>query len=144
MIGLLRNIERFFSNIYHHRIALWNSVPWDSTGVYLMIMDNLRYLSASIEKYGNHRNKGKQVKDMRICISLLDRLVKDDYSKAEYDLDTTASKGFTIIVTNKHDLPKVCRGYAHNNDHKWSEKLKNADKELLFKILRRNMESWWD
>lgn len=142
MIDLLRNIKFFILNIYHHRKGLWRSRPWDYSGTYLLIRDNLKYLSDSIEIHGNLLHKDRHVKHMRVCINLIDRLVKDNYHKENYGLIPIDTDGelqwFTIDCKPKHDLP---RG---KNLTKLSISLQKQDRELLFKLLNKHIETWWD
>ena len=136
------NIKYFLLNIYHHRKALWYSRPWDYAGTYLVLRDNLKYLSDSIEKYGNHLNKGHDIKRMRICIHLIDRLVEDDYYKIDYVFDEKSSDFFNFKVVFKYDLPKAGKG-SHSG-HMQAERLKKQDQDMLFSILNKYIRHWWD
>ena len=137
-----RNIKYFLLNIYHHRKALWYSRPWDYTGTYLVLRDNLKYLSASIEKYGCHLNKEHDVRRMRICIHLIDRLVEDDYYKVDYVLGGKGDNLFGFKRVFKYDLPKAGKG--SHSVHMQAERLKKQDQDMLFYILNKYIKHWWD
>ena len=140
MKDLFRNIKYFLLNIYHHRKSLWYSRPWDYSGTYMVLRDNLKYLSDSIEVHGIHLNKHKQVKNMRVCINLIDRLLEDDYAKVTYVFKDDVFS-FDFKVENKYFLPTVKNiKKRFELDHN----LKNNDREYLFKLLNKYIEHWWD
>lgn len=141
-----RNIKYFLLNIYHHRKALWYSRPWDYTGTYLVLRDNLKYLSDSIEKYGNHLNKERDITRMRICIHLIDRLVENDYYKVDYVFNNKGSDGvsFGFKRVFKYDLPKAGKDGGKHSVHMQAERLKKQDQDMLFYILNKYITHWWD
>ena len=81
--------------------------------------------------------------NIRVCIHLLDRLIKDDYETGKFDYDVTftpveGKPGYNhlhVKSTKKYDLP------SKNMQHKL--KLRQQDKQLLFKLLERHIDSWW-
>lgn len=98
------NIKNYCKNLYRYRKTLWNSRPWDYQGIYLALHDQLTCMSTAIEKHGHHTDKERVVKDMRICIKLLDRLMEDDYSKMNYDWDESGIDGELRIKVSPHVL----------------------------------------
>lgn len=82
-------------------------------------------------------------KGMRECVHLLERIIKDDYYKAEYSMiersDTGNGKRFGIRVTALYDYPKnekVIKEYAR--------KQRGKDLERLTFLLNKHVLSWWD
>lgn len=124
-------------NVWHHRKALLHSRPWDYHGTLLFMRDNLKYLSDSIEKHGCHLNKGKQVKDIRICVNLLERLLKDDYMISKHNFILNRDDVFQSHFIPKYFLPK-------GDCHKLTNGIQKYDQELLFKLLNKHIRTWWD
>lgn len=116
---------------------MWNSRPWDYSGCYLVLKDNLTYLSNSIDKYGHHLHKDKDVKKIRVCIKLIDRLLEDDYLKMDL---IPESNLFNCDFIPQYFLPKG----KFKGLNKIGENIKKQDRELLFKMLNKHLHSWWD
>lgn len=136
------DIKYVILNLWHHRKAIIHSRPWDSHGMLLFMRDNLKYLSDSIEKYGHSVNSHKDVKDMRICIHLLDRLIKDDYSKTNITkfVSRNIGNGYSQLEIGSEPKYFLPRGKLF----KLEESIKKQDSEMLFKIINKHYRSWWD
>lgn len=132
------NIKYFILNIYHHRSSLWYSRPWDYVGVYLVLRDNLKYLSDSIEEHGCSLNKDRQVKKMRVCINLLDRLIEDNYLTEKVEWKPSTGNGpLWGKLTPKYFLPR-------GDLFKRGKSLQKEHREILFILLNKNLHNWWD
>ena len=80
---------------------------------------------------------------MRECVHLLDRIIKDDYYKADYDWvdkhDPVYGKCFGIKVTPLYDYPKNEKTIS-----KYTSEQKTRDLERLFYLMNKHVQSWWD
>ena len=66
----------------------------------------------------------KTLKNIKTCRILLDRLIKDDYLPDAF--------------LREEDRKKCKRMIDH------SDMLQNQDVNLLFKLMRKHIRSWWD
>jgi hypothetical protein len=69
--------------------------------------------------YAMSSNAEKDAKEMKKCIILLDRLINDDYIDYE-------------------------RGDNIRELYEKEERMINQDLDLLFKIIRKHIRTWWD
>jgi len=77
---------------------------------------------------------------MRECVHLLDRIIKDDYYKADYDvISSDKSLEFGIKVTPLYDYPKNEKTIS-----KYTSEQKTRDLERLFYLMNKHAQSWWD
>jgi len=91
----------------------------------------------------------KNVKDMNICIKLLERLMDDDYFN-----ETNLIKKYpeykkyveSFCLDYRKHIPKE-KLDDFNKDFKFEinkeEELKKQDLEMLFILLRKHLRSWW-
>jgi hypothetical protein len=137
-------LKNYFRNIWLFRKALANTVSWDYSGLLLLMQTQIMLLEESIRIHGHHLNKDNHCKRMRECVHLLDRIIKDDYYKAdliwnEPTLDPKWGKVHTIKQVPLYDYPKnekVIKEYAR--------KQRGKDLERLTFLLNKHVLSWWD
>lgn len=146
---MIKKIEYFlydllnaFKNVYRFRRTLWRAKPWDYTGIYYALQDQIQSQLDSVQRYSLHAKKDRDIKQMKVCLFLLDRLIKDEYI-LKYTKDLPASPDdiellsmFDIVFVPRYDLPK-------GKTYKLEQSVEKNDRELLFKILNRNSNSWW-
>jgi len=133
-------LKNYFRNIWLFRKALANTVQWDYHGILLLMKTQLTSLEENLRLHGHHLNAENHCKRMRECIHLLDRISKDEYSKADYCIAETDTKGeFMVKVTPLYDYPKnskVISDYTH--------KQRKKDLDRLFYLMSKHLFSWWD
>lgn len=108
----LGNFKYWVGTIYLDR---W----WDHFYLYSILRHKLVHIEKNFREHGVAIHTEKELKKIKICILLLDRLLNDayiDYSKRE---------------NIRESLEK-------------EERMTNQDLDLLFKILRKQIRSWWD
>lgn len=136
-------LKNYFRNIWLFRKALTNTVCWDYTGLLLLMKTQIASMEENMRLYGHHLNNENHCKRMRECIHLLDRIIEDDYNKANYDfVDECApvyGKCFSIKVTPLYDYPK-----NKKTIHKYASEQKTRDLERLFYLMNKHIQNWWD
>jgi len=133
-------LKNYFRNIWLFRKALANTVSWDYSGLLHLMQTQLVLMEESIRLHGHHLNRYNHCKRMRECVHLLDRIIKDDYYKASYDIiSSDMSLEFGIKVTPLYDYPKNEKTIS-----KYTREQKTKDLERLFYLMNKHAQSWWD
>ena len=99
--------------------VIWKDRWWDHSFLYSILRKKLELMEEGFRNHAWSANAEKDAKNMKKCILLLDRLINDDY--IDY------SKGNNI----RNSLEK-------------EEMMINQDLDLLFKIIRKQIRTWWD
>ena len=163
---MFKNFKQGIKNLINYFSIIWKDRDWD----YRYTLNILEY---KLKRQRNHIEKNKRfigyefvVRDIDICLNLLDKFKEDYYNLEMYDyLDQThefiptdkTNKWFTLeFKTQRNDLqkyfekyPKIYEKYKHLKDdkkiaHKMGDHLNNKCKKLFFKILEEKILSWWD
>lgn len=124
-------------NLYRFRRAIWKAKPWDYSGIYYVLQGQLQAQLEGMSKYSQHTCKDKSVRQMKICLFLLDRLIKGGYATKYQDFKGDGDI-FDWKFIHKYDLPKG------NSVYKLEYQVKKSDQELLFKILKKHHDGWWN
>lgn len=133
-------LKNYFRNIWLFRKALANTVCWDYSGLLHLMQTQLVLMEESIRLHGHHLNRDNHCKRMRECVHLLDRIIKDDYYKADYDvISSDMSLEFGIKVTPLYDYPKNEKTIS-----KYTREQKTRDLERLFYLMNKHVQHWWD
>ena len=163
---MFRNFKQGIRNLIHYFPIIWKDRDWD----YHYTLDILEY---KLKRQRDYIDKNKRfvgyefvIRDLNICLSLLDKLKEDYYSMEKYEyLDkkhrfvTTdeTKKWFTMesdILRNDLDqyfkkYPKLYEKFKYlEEDEKIANKigdhLQVKANRLFFKILEAKITSWWD
>jgi hypothetical protein len=156
-----RNIRQGIPNLIKWTPVIWSDRNWDQHFLYVILQFKLKQMEKLHLEYGHTINAEKYAGEMRVCILLLERIIKDDYLmsclkphekkwgelkmnfKPLQDDPELVSPVFTvekaitkeeIIQENKERM----RIYKHVDD------LKKQDLDMLFKNIRKYVEGWWD
>lgn len=137
------DIPWFFRNIWNFRKTLWVSRPWDWVGLYQSMYDALKGMEEQQRVYGSSVNSNEYAKDICICLKLLERLIADDY----------LTKGFKYppykgMFSKKWSTKDPNSLYSQQPSYREGFKIRlsnqRADRELLFKLMARKSQGWWD
>ena len=144
----VRNLIKWFPVIYRDR-------DWDHTFLMEIMKRKMDNMQKYLRKYGHHVNAEKDADDIKKCVILLDRLIKDEYheniSKKYYEkwgeLEFKESNsGFSTLEHTKvkTDEDKYQCTKESRILHEKEDNLRNQDLELLFNTMRRKILGWWD
>jgi hypothetical protein len=117
------DIKQGVKNLIYWFPAVWLDRWWDHFFLYRILIRKLSQMEKGFREHGHSTNSEKDAKNIKICILLLDRLVKDGY-----------------IDYNEEGLQESNIRISHNKE----EQMINQDLDLLFKILRKQIRCWWD
>jgi hypothetical protein len=91
--------------------------------------------------HGNTVDHKKQADQMKTCIVILDRLIKEEYgdkSFEEFYKKWPRTDGWLKKKFGKEELRDFHRAYNHE------EYMINQDIEYLFNTMKKYIRTWWD
>jgi secreted Zn-dependent insulinase-like peptidase len=146
-------------------LIIWFPVIWedqwrDDIFFFILIRKKLILMEKNFRKNGHHVGNEKDADKMRTCINLINRIYEDDYIEQAYknhDKRWGQVEWSSSPTDNKYvrDIVRKYPNVKTKNDEKLQEKEAircsklvemqiNQDIEMLFKILTKNIRSWWD
>ena len=156
-----RNIRYGFRNLKTWFLVIWNDRDYDHWFLYKIIQFKLKRMERLQRKYGHSINSDKIADKMKICVSLLERLLEDDYignaleshekKWGESEMIFTPipdKKGYSELnfkvekVTNEKEKAKETK--ERRTKYDLARDSKEQDLDMLFSIIRKNVEGWWD
>ena len=156
-----RNIRIGIPNLIKWASVIWNDRDWDQHFLYVILQFKLKQMEKLQREYGHCVNSNDYADQMRVCILLLERIIKGDYlsnalkpheekwGESYLDFEKipdrpglnaaawTVEKAITpkqIIQENKERM----RLYNHVDN------LEQQDLDMLFKNMRKQIQGWWD
>lgn len=134
-------IWKFFRTVYKLRKSLWYYRSWDYGGL-LYLMEE-----ATKDMYNTHKNHGNLVrsedtaKELLIVSTLLKRIREDKYTDEVQGYEPQEGKMFGGEFYQKpNTLPSV----KYKKFYKMREAVKQNDLDLVCKIMKTKLFSWWD
>jgi len=158
--NLFRNIKYGIENLILWFPIIWRDRNWDHVYIYDIFRHKLDLMEKNIRKYGNHVDAEKDSDKIKICVNLLDRLLKDKYHNNAYKDyykkwgetqiewgDENKSGSSLVKITHPNvktdkDKKEERKHYKRCMDHE--QYLKEQDLDLLFKTMRKHIQKWWD
>ncbi len=142
-----RNTVNFF--VWGWRMREYR--PWD----YHYLLTSMRYnfedMAKYSETYGHLVCSDRQAKEYRLCAALCKRINDDDYYNPHQNAFDKNCKFFNLdeFMESKEDVftmptptdaqRKISKRYFDRCEH-----MKNQDKDILLKIMKRKIFTWWD
>lgn len=80
---IIKNIIEGFKNIWYWLPIIWKDRNWDQSFIFDVLSHKLKSQADYIDKLGIHLYKWQNVRDMRICVSLIEK-IKEGYYSDEY------------------------------------------------------------
>lgn len=154
----IRNLIRWFP-------IIWKDRDWDTFFIYEILKFKLKNQADYIGKRGNHLSAKRDAEIMMTCVRLIEK-VQDEYYGTEYldyrksELKFIPSKDYPDcfemvdehISDNLEDYfkkyPRIHKQVTGKDRHQVAFMVARTNEErahkLLFKMLERNIERWWD
>ena len=150
----VKNLIRWFP-------VIWKDRNWDYNFIYMILKYKLHLMEKNIRNYGHHVRAEQDADKIKICVNLLDRLIKDEYHdnafKSHYKKWGDAKMSFHDLKDEpglcqlKIDYPNVKTEEDKKEQSKGfricsvlEQNLKEQDLDLLFKLMRKHIQGWWD
>lgn len=160
--NLMKKIKRFFKKLIHlykWSKVLWYDEVWDCHNIYSILNFKLNNFQKEIIRTKNHDYDAKTIKSLKLAIKLSARLAEEEYRAAsnrhekkwgKLESWTTPIQGSTnlywysrrpkAIFEKDQILEKKEQKEAWDADFKKQVR----DRKLLFDILNKYLERWWD
>lgn len=166
-----RDVAQGFKNLWRWFPIIWKDRDWDDHFIFEPLKFKLKNTAKYFEKKQRFVGWEKEVKYLRICETLIDR-IQNEYYQSEYfdyrDMDMrfvpTENNMYEVVFDTKRDnTDQYLRKYPHAlRVAKKDPRFKNyftgerngviavgivrheKAKKLLFKILEQRIEHWWD
>jgi hypothetical protein len=149
-----KNLIRWFP-------VIWKDRNWDHIFIYKIFRHKLYLQQKHIRTHDNHLSAKSDADKIMICVHLLDRLINDEYHEmamkhhdakwgdgkmefTEYADDPNLHK-LNIVYDNVHteeDEAKEEKDFKRAMEHE--KYLRDQDKNMLFDMMKKYIEGWWD
>ena len=167
-----RDIAQGFKNLWRWFPIIWKDRDWDDHYIFEPLKFKLKNTAKYFEKNQRFVGWENEVRYMRICQTLINR-IQDEYYKMEhyefhefkidfvptenntYEMKSTTTRDDShtyvskyprtkkMVLSNPHYNPLTKRGDKGIALAMGIER-HNRAKKLLFKILEQRIEHWWD
>ena len=156
-----RNIRIGVPNLIIWFPIIWKDRDWDHQFIYQIFRHKLHLTEQFIRHHGIHINNIDDANKIKICVNLLDRLIEDEYHETAFkrhvekwgppDLNWNDSKDYPkmceLSITHpnvKTDKDKKAERKDFSNSCKNESALREQDLDMLFKNMRKHIQTWWD
>jgi hypothetical protein len=141
--------------------VIWSDRNWDHQFIYEVFKHKLHLTEQLIRNDGIHINHLRDAKRIKLCVDLLDRLINDEYHETAFKPHRKkwGKPKFNWLESKKHpdmtELKIIHPNVKTAEDEKKQSKqfrvcaknesnLREQDLDLLFKIMRKHIQEWWD
>lgn len=156
------DIPRGIKNLIIWLPAVWKDRQWDHQFIYMILRHKLNLQQQFIREHGVHVNNVQDADEIKECVELLDNLIEDDYHSKAFEAHdkrwgaaemnwVDASEHGDDMVQLKITHPKVVTDEDHANERvdfleacEREDYLRKSDLRLLFDIMRKKIQGWWD
>ena len=138
------NCKYGISNLIKWFSTVWKDRDWDRDYLYKILQKKLEHMENSYRYHAVSKGSEKLADQMKKCSELITNLLKEAYNEKEF-IEHDKKWGRILFESKKEDNEK--RKIASKEFQICLEKedeLRQKDKKELFKILRENIDKWWD
>ena len=153
------NIRYGIENLIRWFPVIWKDRDWDHYFLYVILHHKLKRMEHLHIHYSHLTSGSQTVKEIKTCINLLDRLLKDEYyenasieynkkwGKPKFDWIPTDSVYSKLQIKQKHvkteeEKLKETKHFSRVCDHE--RNMRKQDIEYLFHYMSKHVEGWWD
>lgn len=134
---------------------IWQDRNWDSYFIYKLLSFKLNLTEKHIRKHDRHTTSVQDANRIKVCILLLDRLIKDEYEENCFKKVDEKWGELKMNLDDNHKIKiyreKVLTEKDHEKERKQSkecyriaDEMRKQDKKLLFTYLFKHIDKWWD
>jgi len=155
------NVKYGIQNLIKWFPIIWSDRNWDHYFIYVIIRHKLHLTEQLIRNYGNHTRHIEDANHIKLCVNLLDRLMKDEYYEnafknheekwgepdfrwEECDDNSELSELHIDRPNVKSDEDKKQERKEFRRTSKHEVKLRQQDLDMLFNNMRKYIQGWWD
>ena len=158
---LPRSISQGFKSLWLWLPIICKDRNWDHQYIYIVLRHKLHLTEQLIRHHGHHVHRKRDADQIKVCINLLDRLIEDEYFEMAFkkhyekwghpDLswrDSEEHKGMCVLNIDYPNVKTDEDKNAEKKDFKFAStheaKQREQDLDLLFKLMRKHIQGWWD
>lgn len=133
----IKNLVRWFP-------IIWKDRDWDAHYINSMLKQKLVFMADYFDKSRLVVDNETMVKQIEFTIRVLDRITADDYIHPAYrkHLAARVYGGDPFHWINRQQTPEEREEWISWNH--WEEHWRARDQKLLYAMLKKYAESWWD
>ena len=161
------------NNLWRWFPLIWKDRDWDDHFIWVLLEKKLTHQAEYIGKRGIHLNANRDAERMMTCVRLINKVREEyyqmeymDYHNSEYHWDDIPDrpdykqlrieelsenfndyfKKYPLVYKRVIKQPNVKRRRSDKSYIAMRISRENHDRarKLLFKLLERHIESWWD
>lgn len=166
----IRMFFRKVKNLLRWFPIIWKDEDWDSHFIFEIFKFKLKNQAKYISDKDRHTRAKRDAEIMMLCVSLIDKVQEEYYNTEHLDYEESNFNLIPIEGTTKYTLeieyisdnlddyfskyPLVYKEVVSQHIHENLDKHRiamymsriNHDRarKLLFKVMERNIERWWD
>ena len=154
-----RNIKYGIENLIKWFPVIWQDRDWDHYYLYVILKRKLKHMEHLHIHYSHLMSAEQTAAQIKICVDLLDRLVKDEYDESAYktyyekwgkpkfnwipvDNECSSLEITNEKVKTEEDKKQETKDFRRAGDHE--RNMRKQDIEYLFNHMRKHIEGWWD
>ena len=156
----IRNLIRYFK-------IVWKDRDWDQYFIFKLLHFKLKSMEKAHRNYGYDVRSNEKADEMKLCVLLLDRLIKDEYLENvflnhdkkwgdleidleetdEYFRDEDKEQLSECIITRPNIKTKEDEKQERKEYRILSKKVDEQQKQdinMLFEKMKKQILDWWD
>lgn len=150
----IKNFHRWFK-------VIWSDRDYDPYFIYTVLHHKLKKMEHFIRHDGHHLYRERDADQIKKCVLLLDRLIEDEYHEtafkehekkwgfAEMDFSPCEDKeGYSELhikyPNEKTEADKKQNAKELKEAFKHEDMLRKQDLEMLFSLMNKHIQGWWD
>ena len=143
VIDFLYGTKNQIQNIIAWFPVIWNDRQFDHYYFYLILRKKIELMRDFFNSdFANTASAKDKSKKMNICVCLLNRLIEDNYDEIALLNKYYEKYPSTPLLYNNNISKKQQKEFQ--SCYKKSSELQKQDVEYLFKILSKQIRTWWD
>jgi hypothetical protein len=140
---------------------IWKDRYYDHTFIFKILRHKLHLMEQRIRHHGHHLNCERDANKMKVCVSLLDRLIKDEYDERalkghykkwgdpKFRFEPIEDRpGYSALfidhenVKSKEDEEEMRKEFRILVEHAGKQRVNDLD--YLCYMIKKHVWSWWD
>ena len=156
----IRNTKYGVRNLITWLPVIWKDRWWDSYFIYPILHKKLSMMESTIRKYGHHVYAERDADKIKVCVLILKRIMDDEYSEMAFKRheEKWGDSVMSFVKTDNPNLSRMLIEYDSVKTEKdeaeerkdfrrameHEDYLRKQDIDTLFKIMSKQISSWWD
>jgi len=155
VIDFLSDLKIGVQNIIKYIPIIYKDRDWDQCFLFKLLQFKLLRMEDLFINNGHLESNERNAKQMRVCINLLDRIIKDEYYENVFknhdkkwgglEFGIEENETCTLLRLNtktKEDKKQERKEYRILSDK--LVRIQKQDIDMLFLNIRKHIQEWWD